>query len=139
MSDYVIQTVPNQKIVEIGPKAACDKSNIYCRINKDAMFAAMRDLKEPAIVNKKKTTSHDAFALFMYFASNASGYKFALSQQTVLNDTGIKKEAYQSAVNFLIAKGYLVPKRDGSNWYIFQEQPSTSENASSKEEIDVEV
>lgn len=132
MDAYVIQTVPNQKVVEIGPKATCDKSNIYCKINKDTMFAAMRDLKEPAIVDGKKIMSKEAFALFMYFASNTGGYKFALSQQAVLDDIGIKKDAYQSAVNFLIAKGYLVSKRDGSNWYIFYEQPLKPKDVATK-------
>ena len=132
MESYIIQTVPNQKVVEIGQKAACDKSNIYCRINKDTMFAAMRDLKEPVMANGKKIIAKEAFTLFMYFASNMNGYRFALSQKAVLEDTGIKKEAYQSAVNFLIAKSYLVPKRDRSNWYIFHEQPLGSENALEK-------
>ena len=60
MDAHVIQTVPNQKVIEIGPKATCDKSNIYCKINKDTMFAAMRDLKEPAIVDGKKIMSKEA-------------------------------------------------------------------------------
>lgn len=97
------------------------------------MFSAMRDLKEPATVNGKKTISKEAFTLFMYFASNASEYIFALSQQAVLADTGIKRDAYQSAVNFLIAKGYLVPKHEGSNWYTFHEQPLQSANTTSDE------
>lgn len=129
-----IKTVPNQKVVEIGSKVACDKNNIYCKINKATMFSAMRDLKEPATVNGKETIPKEAFALFMYFASNASGYKFALSQQAVLADTGIKRDAYQSAVNFLIAKGYLVPKHEGSNWYVFHEQPLRCTNATTNKE-----
>lgn len=129
-----IKTVPNQKVVEIGTKVACDKNNIYCKINKATMFSAMRDLKEPATINGKEIISKDAFALFMYFASNASEYKFALSQQAVLDETGIKRDAYQSAVKFLIAKGYLVPKREGSNWYIFHEQPLQCANATTDKE-----
>lgn len=132
MENYIIQTVPNQKVVEIGPKATCDKSNVYCRINKDTLFAAMRDLKEPTTVAGKKIMSKEAFTLFMYFASNAEGYKFALSQQAVLEDAGIKKDAYQSAVNFLIAKGYLVLKKSGSNWYFFHEQPLKPKDVSTK-------
>lgn len=128
-----IRTLPNQKVVEIGPKVACDKNNIYCKINKATMSSAMRDLKKPTIVNGKETISKEAFALFMYFASNASEYKFALSQQAVLDDTGIKRDAYQSAVKFLIAKGYLVSKREGSNWFIFHEQPLQSENTTTDE------
>ena len=50
----------------------------------------------------------------------------------ILEDAGIKKDAYQSAVNFLIAKGYLVPKKDGSNWYSFHEQPLKPKDVSTK-------
>ena len=127
MEKYCIKTVPNQKVVEIGPKVACDKDNIYCRINKDTMLAAMRDLKEPTIVTGKKTVAKEAFMLYMFFASNVSGYTFALSQTAILEETGIKKDAYQSAVNFLIAKGYLIPKRDGSNCFTFYEKPQNND------------
>ena len=123
INSIAFKTVPNQKVIEIGPKAAYDQNNIYCRINKDVLLAAMRDLKEPTLVNGKKTVAREALGLFIYLASNANGYKFALSQQAVYTETGIEKDAYQNAVNFLIAKGYLVQQGDGSNFYVFHEMP----------------
>jgi len=130
MIQYNIKTVPNQKVVEIGPKFTCDKDNIYCRINKDIMFAAMRDLKEPIVVNGRNVVAREAFTLFMYLASNANGYRFALSPTAVENETGIKKDAYLSAVNVLIAKGYLVSKCEGSNCFIFYEEPQNRDKLS---------
>ena len=60
-----------------------------------------------------------AFKLWCYFAKNQNSYEFALSSKEVQDTFGMKIRQYNSAVEELIEKGYLVPI--GGNRYSFNE------------------
>ncbi len=62
------------------------------------------------------------FKLWCYMTKNQNKYGFDLSQKAC-EAWGIKKDAYYKAVESLINNKYLVPVRDGSNYYIFHELP----------------
>ena len=87
--------VPNQKEVVVN-KEKCNKENLYATINLAAMDKAAQDLDA------------GAFKLWMYFAKNQNGYKFALSSKAVERDFGIKIKQYKNAIKELTDKGYLV-------------------------------
>ena len=119
-------TNPNQRVVKIGPKEPCDKSHIYVSVNKAAMFAAMRDLRE-------NTTSKGAFDLWLYFASNQSGFETATGPACdCCIQTGLKKQVYESAFKALIDRGYLVGDKGR---YIFYEKPQKQEEKRIEEEM----
>lgn len=105
MANY--KTVPNQKVVKVN-KEKCDKAHLYAAINLEAMEKAAQALDA------------GAFKLWCYFAKNQSGFTFALSSKTVQETFGIKIRQYNSAVEELIKKGYLV-RQGESNIYCFNE------------------
>lgn len=87
--------VPNQKIVEVD-KEICNRQNPYAAINLAVMCKAAQELDA------------GAFKLWIYFAKNQKGYKFALSSKAVERDFGMKIKQYNNAIKELIDKGYLV-------------------------------
>lgn len=87
--------VPNQKIVEVD-KEICNRENPYSAINLAAMNKAAQDLDA------------GAFKLWIYFAKNQKGYKFALSSKAIERDFGMKIKQYNNAIKKLTDKGYLV-------------------------------
>lgn len=108
---------PNQKIITV-QKEPCDnscKENYYAKINLLAMAAAA-----------KKLSGYNAnsFILWCYFSKNQDGFTFELSNKAALEQFGLKKDAYDKAVNTLTKEGYLIPQ--GGNRYLFQERPSKS-------------
>lgn len=106
-----IKTAPHQKIVRIN-KAECSNKDIYAKINKSAMYEAIRNL------NGRKAS---AFIIWCYLASNQDGFELALSNIAVLNAVGVKKDAYDTAIEILIEDGYLVKQK--GNLYNFYEIP----------------
>lgn len=109
MSNYNIKTTPNQKVVIVN-KEKCSKDNIYATINLNAMEQAAQNLDA------------GAFKLWVYFAKNQNGYKFALSSKDAASTFGLKKKQYDNAVKDLKEKGYLVAE-ENSNVYTFNEIP----------------
>jgi hypothetical protein len=109
-----LQLVPNQKAIRIMTKEKCDKDNLYVCINLEAIEAAMAAL------------DGNCFKLWLYLAKNQSGYEFGLSQKDC-EKYGLKKDAYQRAVNVLIEKGYLTEIELYPNLvgYAFTEKPAT--------------
>ena len=107
-----LHLVPNQKAIRIMTKEKCDKDNLYACINLEAIEAAMAAL------------DGNCFKLWLYFAKNQSGYEFGLSQKDC-EKNGLKKDAYQRAVNVLIEKGYLTEIELYPNLigYAFTEKP----------------
>ena len=99
----------NQKIVII-KKEPCDKNNLYAVINLKALRVAMIVLR------------NESFRIWCYLAKNQNKYQFDLSKEAC-DSWGIKKDSYYTHVKTLIAKGYLVPIREGSNHYLFHELP----------------
>ena len=107
-------SVENQKIVEIGERPERNKENLYAMVNLEALKEAMRNLKGSSL------------KMWLYFNKNQDGYKFELSRVNCM-EWGIKKDSYYSAIEDLIRRKYLVPRRKGSNCYRFYEVP-LSEN-----------
>lgn len=109
-----LHLVPNQKAIRIMTKEKCDKDNLYACINLEAIEAAMAAL------------DGNCFKLWLYLAKNQSGYEFGLSQKDC-EKYGLKKDAYQRAVNVLIEKGYLTEIELYPNLvgYAFTEKPAT--------------
>lgn len=101
------KTVPNQKVVTVN-KVKCDKTHLYATINLEAMEWAAQSLDA------------GAFKLWVYFAKNQNGFEFALSSKDVLDTFGMKIRQYNSAVDELIEKGFLV-RQGESNKYSFNE------------------
>ena len=60
--------------------------------------------------------------LWLYLNKNSEKFHLELSNRACL-EWGIKKDSYYSAIEELIGKGYLVPAREGSNQYFFDELP----------------
>jgi hypothetical protein len=104
-------TVPNQKVISISGKAPCDTNNLYAKINKEAMFAAIQNL----------TPSN--FEVWLYLASQQNNYTFAFSPSAVSDETGIKKSTLQEGIRVLIRERYLIPRGEKSNVYDFYELP----------------
>lgn len=105
------QTNPNQKIISISGKAACDKENIYAKINKKALIEAMKNL----------TATN--FEVWLYLASQQNNYTFAFSPAAIQEETGLKKSSLQEGIRVLIKEKYLIKRNDNSNIYDFYEIP----------------
>lgn len=105
-----MRTVPNQKIVTVR-KEPCNKNNLYCTINLDALRAASAAL------------TAGGFALWIFYASNQNGYTFATGNTLARNTMGIKKDAYDRATGELMRLGYLTPTC--GNCFAFNEKPTT--------------
>lgn len=104
-------TNPNQKIISISGKAACDKQNLYARINKEALLTAMQKL------------TPTNFEVWLYLASQQNNYTFAFSPAAIQKETGLKKSALQEGIRVLTSEKYLVQRNDNSNIYDFYEIP----------------
>lgn len=100
-------TVANQKTITT-KGAPHDKNNIYAMLNIEAMKQAMTQLKP------------NAFKVWCYLAKNQNNYTFALSCTDACEFCNISKPTYLSAIQELIAVGYLV--NTSGNHYDFYEQ-----------------
>ena len=106
-------TVPNQKVVHVN-RQKCDKN--FLQISKENWYAVNKDLGPYGL------------QLYLYIAGNKDGFDLALSQEAAEQEAGIKKTTYHSYVKALIAKGYLVPRKENSNIYDFYEIPKREED-----------
>ena len=85
-----LKMVPNQKGITIH-KEPCDNTaqeHYYAKINLEAISHAAMDLDA------------GAFKLWIYFAKNQPGYRFALSKKVVEEQFGIKKTQYDEKNNY---------------------------------------
>lgn len=98
---------PNQKRITI-IKQQCDSKHIYAMINIDAIKNAAQQLKP------------SAFKLWIYLAKNQFGYSLDLSSKAVLEEFNMKKDMYDSAVQELIEKGFLVLYKDKTFYYFYE-------------------
>ena len=87
----------NQKTITITNKPPCDKNHPYTVTNLSAKYFAMRKLQSLA-----------GYKLWEYLAANQENYTIELSQVAIEKTCGIKKAAYNSAVQELIDKKFLV-------------------------------
>lgn len=101
-------SVENQEIVKIETRLSWDEKNTFCRIHLDGLQEAMNNLKG------------ETLKLWLYLNKNANGYQLELSP-AACRAWGLKKDAYYTAKEKLKELGYLTPKAEGSNIYIFHE------------------
>ena len=106
-------TVPNQKVVHVN-RQKCDKN--FLQISKENWYAA------------NKALSPYGLQLYLYIAGNKDGFDLALSQEAAEQEAGIKKTTFHTYVKEMIAKGYLVPRKENSNIYDFYEVPKREED-----------
>lgn len=106
-------TYPNQKVIQVKSMLhnGKDKSQPYGCINIEASNRAARVLKP------------NAYRMYIRIVLNQDGHEFALSPKTMREEIGISPTGYETAVKNLIDAGYLVQIRNGSNKYIFYENP----------------
>ena len=111
-------TVPNQKVVHVNrdmPDKNKKEGN-FLLVKKENWYAANKDL------------SPYGLQLYLYLAGNKDGFDLALSQEAAELEVGIKKTTFHAYVKEMIAKGYLVPRKENSNIYDFYEIPKREEN-----------
>lgn len=84
----------NQRTVELAERVPRNKDNIYATINIEALQEAMKNIK------------CETLKLWLYINKNQDKYKFDLSQKA-LEEWGLKKDSYYTAVDKLIELGYL--------------------------------
>ena len=109
-------TVPNQRTVCVHREKV--KSDFLGIKNEHWMYAS-RDLGAHAL------------RLYLYLASNADGYKFALSPADIRDRIGMPSSTYRDQFVKLIDKGYLVP--NSGNGYDFYELPQKRVPTETKE------
>ena len=112
-----IRTVANQKIIKVRKEPCSDKNRdqYYAKINLAALQSAAQDM------HGKQASG---FMLWVYLAKNINGFEMALSNKAVTRAFGMSRDAYDTAVQLLIKKGYLV--QTGKKHYDFYERPKTT-------------
>ena len=114
-----MDTAENQKIVIVN-KATTDKKHPYTPINIEVLNNALTTLKG------------NEFKVWMYIAKNQNQFTFALSSKETCRICNICRSTYVSAIHTLLDKGYLVPKGNEKNVYIFYEAGSNDPDATIK-------
>ena len=102
-------TYPNQRLIKINREKA---TSDFLGIKNENWQAASRDLGAHAL------------QLYLYLASNANGYKLALSPTAVRQAIGMARSTYHDQFHRLIDKGYLIPITGNS--YAFFEVPQSA-------------
>ena len=100
---------PHQRMVKVHREKA--KSD-FLGIKNENWKAASRDLGPYAL------------QLYLYLASNADNYTFALSPVAVRQAIGMARSTYHDQFHKLVDKGYLVPSH--GNTYDFYEVPKSA-------------
>lgn len=101
-------SVPNQKKIII-QNAPCDRNNLYCMINIEALQQAMSEL------------SGAGLALWLYLSKNQNGYSLDLSPADAAK-WGIKRSSFYRAEDELTRLGYI--KYLKGNVFIFCNKPN---------------
>ena len=110
-------TVPNQNIV------------IVHREMPESDFLQIKNSNWQQMLHKTKDPY--AFILYLYFAANANGYKFALSPKAVEEATGLARSTFYKKMTVLKNAGYIVEGK--GNQLHFYEVPQKTK---SEEEIE---
>ena len=105
-----LQTVPNQRVITVN-KEPTDKQHLYTVNNLAAVDEAARYLKSKA-----------GFKLYYYIAKNQNNRQFALSSKDFCYWGGVGIAAYNTAFAELLEEGYLVPKENCKNIFIFYDK-----------------
>ena len=83
----------------------------------------------------RETHDYYAFVLYLYFASNANGYTFALSPAAITEATGLARSTYYKKLEFLKDKGYIVEGKGNQLHFYEVSQKSKRENVTNKESV----
>lgn len=89
-----MQTVENQNIMTIHKEAV-----------KSDFLQIKNENWHNMLIHTKDTY---AFVLYIYFASNANNYSFALSPKAIEEATGLPRSTFYKKLNLLIDKGYII-------------------------------
>ena len=89
-----MQTVPNQRIMVIHREPV--KSD-FLQIKNENWHNMLKHTKDPY-----------ALILYLYLASNANNYSFALSPKAVEEATGLPRSTFYKKLKILIDKGYII-------------------------------
>lgn len=111
----VIETVPNQRIIEVNKEPA-DKQHLYTANNLSAIDEASFNLQ-----------SIGGYKLYIYLAKNQNKYTFALSRRAFMEWSGLKDKAYKTGFNELVDKGYLIQDDKQKNKYKFYDKSQKEE------------
>lgn len=120
-------TVPNQKVLTIH-KEVTDKEHKYSMHNLEALARGAKDLQKPA-----------SYKLYIYLSKNQNGYETALSSADFCEWAGCGMTAYNSAVQELKDKGYLVAKTGATTRYTFYDMPQEESDFELVETIEEEI
>ena len=90
-----MQTVQNQKVMVI---------------HREPVKSDFLQLKNEHWHNFLKHTNNDypALVLYLYLASNANNYTFALSPKAITEATGLPRSTFYKKLKILIDKGYII-------------------------------
>lgn len=92
-------------------KMPTNKENLYTANNISAIDEAGLMLQ-----------SIGGFKLYIYLAKNQNKYTFALSSSDFMRWSGLGKQAYTTAFNELVDKGYLIKDDKQKNKYFFYDK-----------------
>ena len=106
--------VPNQNIITIH------------RDMPQSNFLQIKNEHWPSML--KNTHDTYAFALYMYFASNANGYRLEISPEAIANAIGMPRSTYYKKFDLLQEKGYIISI--GKNSFAFYEVPQKQNQSS---------
>lgn len=98
-------SAPNQKIVLI-PKVQYNANRLYMKAHIEEVQKACQQLELSEL------------RLWLYLSKNQPGYSLELSLVDA-QTWGLPKNSYHRAVQGLIKKGFLIPKAEDSNIYVF--------------------
>ena len=117
-----METYPNQKTILI-VKGKYDRD--FLQIGNNEWKAAYREL------------SGAAFPLYLYFASNANGFKLMLSSSIVMKELGISESTFRRAMIKLEDCGYLSKQSSNTNtqYFFYLSPPLPSNNKDAKSGI----
>lgn len=98
-------TVPNQRVISVHRERAVSD---FLGIKNDHWQAAARDLGAHAVL------------LYLYLASNADGYRLALSPAAIREAVGMPASTYRDQFVKLVDKGYLIQKGKGNLYDLYE-------------------
>ena len=104
MEVIIMIVYANQKVITV-MKTPHTKESTFLQVDNSAWQTAANNL------------SFSAFKIYLYFVSNKSGYKFALSYEAINELIPMKRDTYNKAIQDLKSNGYLVQKQ--GNEYTF--------------------
>ena len=101
-------TVPNQSVIHIHKSSPATP---FLQISINDFYNAYKNLNATAC------------CLYLYLVANQNGYCFAYSPKALENQLGMPRSTAGDQWDKLVEKGYLVPRKEGSNTFDFYDKP----------------